>query len=364
MPNSVVKFSDKQFDKVLTLFKKGAPSKFNLDMLFKLIQLLAVLAAGIWTIYTYVTYQRGQQSLSLQQQEISKEQQILTLEQNKLLADTRRNLEEISLKQQEFDLAQKKLLAATQKSAAETSLKQQEFTLAQNRLLAGTQRELAKTSLAQQQFSLEQQRLTSDFDVKRAQYESQLKELQAEAAAQTPYKFDITGDLKKIKLDALGMGDYKLIISVTAQNLSEKPIEVSSAVVEIYLGTLSQSRSNDLALQINTPGTKGPIEWSLAMPTIRYMSIQAHRDLTSPDRVPVTCEYLRDLYRSKPEIGGFAMGRLQRLQMLSGSSEFRITSHRSRWVGYRIVIFTDDCTPEPQARQTRSQGYFELSEIQ
>ena len=242
MPSSIIRFSDEQFNRVVNAFNKGTPSKFSLDRYFKLIQLLAILAAGIWTIYTYVTFQRGQQVLSLQQQGMSTEQQRLALEQNKLLADTRRSAEEVSLKQQEFDLAQKRVLAGTQKNAAEASLKQQEFTLAQNRLLAGTQSELAKTSLAQQRLSLDQQKMTSDFEVRKAESEAQIRGLQAQAAAQSPIKYEVRGGLEKLRADGSGMGEYKLQISVEAQNLSERPIEVSGATVEIYVGDFKAGR--------------------------------------------------------------------------------------------------------------------------
>jgi hypothetical protein len=323
--------------------------------------LLAIIAAGIWTIYTYVTYQKGQQQLFLQQQQISKEQDELSLEQNKLLADTRRDSEEVSLKQQEFDLTQKNLLADTQKNTAETSLKQQKFGLEQNTLLAGTQRDLAKTSLAQQKFSLDQQRLTLPSEVIKSEAEAKLKKSQVDYSEQEPIKFDIKGDLKKIKIDESGMGEYNLKISATAQNLSDNEVLISYAVIEVFLGEINQERKVESIENINTPGTGGIIEWQ-HRDTRTYLSSWIRKDFLQ-EKNSYPCLY--DIYRSEEyEIGRFALGRLQRLATLPDVTDFRIISRKSKWVGYNVHLFIGKCIDDHSMESWDVSESFSLSEIQ
>ncbi|HEX8736711.1 MAG TPA: hypothetical protein VF721_15375 [Pyrinomonadaceae bacterium] len=362
MPRSIFRLSDEQLNKLTGSVNKSTPSKFNLDMLFKLIQLLAILAAGIWTIYTYVTYQKGQQQLSLQQQQISKEQDELTLEQNKLLADTRRDSEEVSLKQQEFDLAQKNLLADTQKNAAETSLNQQKFTLAQNTLLAGTQRDLARTSLEQQKFTLRQQQLISDSEASKSKSEAAIKEAQAQAVAQESIKIDVKGTLEKIKINESELSEYKLKLSLTAQNLSDNEIEISQAWVSMFLGDFKKADNVQSVVKINNPNTDGAIEWQQIGDTVVYLSKRAVYESSGRGKNLFPC--LQASFLSEHLVGGFAVGTLKRLMAMSSNMEFRIISHKSKWVGYTVVISHGKCLNETTIMQYSVNNYLPLSEIQ
>src|SRR5271165_91698 len=162
----------------------------RLEAVFKLVQILAILASGLWALYQFLSFQRQANSLSYKQQELATKQSELNLH--------------------------------TQEAA-------EKATLAQTELAA-----------QQAQFTLQTQQSQRDQRNKELEYAVEAKRLENESSkvslmSKTTYRVSRASVLVAHELTG---GLYEVILKPGIKNAAESAFEVSLIIVDYYIGTV------------------------------------------------------------------------------------------------------------------------------
>jgi hypothetical protein len=193
-----------------------------LDSVLKLVQIVAVLASGLWILYQFVTYQKAANLLQYKQQELQYKQQ------------------ELAAKQSEFNLRTAE--AAEKANLAQITLaaQQAEFTLKTEE----AQKELRDTEL---KYAVEGKQIENASN-------------KAKLLSTTTYR---ASKSSLITAREVSPGLYEVILTPHIRNIGETEFEVSLIIVDCYLGKLNSKLAPGLPLRVfrqNEAGNKAEDE--------------------------------------------------------------------------------------------------------
>jgi hypothetical protein len=212
----------------------GALSKTSprnwLELASKFVQLSAILAAGLWTIWMYYAHTRSQAELEHESKRLQNEQLALTLRQQSLLARGERERAQVTLEQQRLDLAMKRAVS--------------EFETEHKRLGVDQQK------AALQQAQLEKELLVLD---------RKLRDVEFRHVSQSPLKFSYQFEPDTTSLNGAGVPS-KVRLRISVKNLSKNIIVIPEGELNIHIGQFAPP-DGEYAVKENGPFHNGPIKW-------------------------------------------------------------------------------------------------------
>lgn len=211
------------------------------DSVLKLLQIMALVAAAVWTLWLYQQHDRESGQLDLEARRLANKQ-------TKDLAELERDSRSLARDQIKFALDQAKLLSDTDRRAKELALRQQTLAYQQSVLTADTARDQLRfsTNLT----DLEGRIKGVDLSLRQQRRISYTAETSASCEIATPNK-------------------YRVKFHGAVSNSAEAPVEVTWSFIRVFFGTDNASLSsslgnitaeNNLPYLFEEPTTQ-PINW-------------------------------------------------------------------------------------------------------
>lgn len=242
-------FDKKQVAELVAALKKPRPSSMSLDNLLRFIQALAVIAAGCWVIFQYLSFQRHADTNTLEQQKLAVEQAHITLK-------TKEEAEATALEQQKLGVQQAQIGLKTQEASDKAALEQRKLAIQQATISLQTQ---------QSQKELRQQELAYSVMLKEQEAELNRQKQQLgklEIDDKTTYRFTREFDLgvQKIKDEGDNFAQYEVSMKFSLTNNADPMYEISLFVHDYYVGTPRESPPGSSTYLLPTGGP--PNRWN------------------------------------------------------------------------------------------------------
>jgi hypothetical protein len=278
----------------------NAASPTSLESTLKLVQLTAILAAGIWTLWMYYAHVRSQTELEQKSKRLQNEQLTLTLRQQSLLAEGEQERSRVTLEQQRLDLAMKKAVSDYDKQQKQLGVAQQ------------------KTALQQSQLEQEILRLNLE-----------LKGVELRQVSQSPLKFSYQFEPDMTSLDGSRV-PTKAKLSIGVTNMSKNVIVIPEGELNIHVGEIETPPAAEYALLENGPLHPGPIKWRRLQ----------HIEYVSPERVGWTPPQGKQL-------GGVAFGRFVAGEEYHREKYFVVKAPSSTYIAFTSSMRVEEPNKVP-----------------